>query len=78
MLIEAAWSYRLSARISRAHLIRQEKLAKPVPDVAWKEQERLCRRYRQVCLGGKSPAVITAASWTLDRGSSATHHRSGR
>ncbi len=61
MLIEAAWSYRFPARISRAQLIRQEKLAKPVRDMAWKAQERLCRRYRKFARAGKLPAVITAA-----------------
>src|SRR5689334_467408 len=46
MLIEAAWSYRFPARISREKLLRQESLAKPIRDIAWKAQERLCRRYR--------------------------------
>ena len=61
MLIEAAWSYRFPARISREQLLRQEKLAKPVRDMAWKAQERLCRRYRKFARAGKLPAVITAA-----------------
>lgn len=61
MLVEAAWSYRFPARISRPQLIRQEKLAKPVRDIAWKAQERLCRRYRQLARAGKLPTVITTA-----------------
>ena len=48
MLIEAAWSYRFPARISREQLLRQEGLAKPIRDTAWKAQERLCRRYRKL------------------------------
>ena len=36
MLIEAAWSYRFPARISREQLLRQEGLAKPIRDTAWK------------------------------------------
>ena len=36
MLIEAAWSYRFPARISREQLLRQEGLAKPIRDIAWK------------------------------------------
>jgi transposase len=32
MLIEAAWSYRFPARISREQLLRQEGLAKPIRD----------------------------------------------
>ena len=34
MLIEAAWSYRFPARISREQLLRQERLAKPIRDTA--------------------------------------------
>jgi transposase len=61
MLIEAAWSYRFPARISREQLLRQERLAKPIRDIAWKAQERLCRRYRALARAGKLPTVITAA-----------------
>jgi transposase len=61
MLIEAAWSYRFPARISREQLLRQERLAKPIRDIAWKAQERLCRRYRALARAGKRPTVITAA-----------------
>jgi transposase len=61
MLIEAAWSYRFPARISRDLLLRQEKLAKPIRDIAWKAQERLCRRYRKLAHAGKLKTVITAA-----------------
>jgi transposase len=61
MLIEAAWSYRFPARISREQLLRQEGLAKPIRDTAWKAQERLCRRYRKLARAGKPPTVVTAA-----------------
>ena len=61
MLIEAAWSYRFPARISRQQLLRQESLAKPIREIAWKAQERLCRRYRKLARAGKLPTVITAA-----------------
>src|SRR5271168_680521 len=61
MLIEAAWSYRFPARISREQLLRQEGLAKPIRDTAWKAQERLCRRYRRLARAGKSPTVVTTA-----------------
>ena len=61
MLIEAAWSYRFPARISREQLLRQEGLAKPIRDAAWKVQERLCRRYRKLARAGKSPTVVTTA-----------------
>jgi len=61
MLIEAAWSYRFPARISREQLLRQEGLARPIRDTAWKAQERLCRRYRKLVRAGKPPTVVTAA-----------------
>ena len=61
MLIEAAWSYRFPARISRELLSRQEGLPKAICDVAWKAQERLCRRYRRLAQAGKLPTVVTAA-----------------
>jgi transposase len=61
MLIEAAWGYRFPARISREQLLRQEGLAKPIRDIAWKAQERLCRRYRKLARAGKPPTVVTAA-----------------
>jgi hypothetical protein len=34
MLIEAAWSYRFPARLSREQLLRQERQAKPIRDIA--------------------------------------------
>jgi len=61
MLIEAAWSYRFPARISRDQLLRQEALAKPIRETAWKAQERLCGRYRKLVRAGKLPTVITVA-----------------
>ena len=61
MLIEAAWSYRFPARISRELLSRQVGLPKAICDVAWKAQERLSRRYRRLAQAGKLPTVVTAA-----------------
>jgi hypothetical protein len=48
MLVEAAWSYRFPARISREQLLRQEQLAAPIRAIAWKAQERLCFQYRKL------------------------------
>ena len=42
-------------------LLRQEGLAKPIRDTAWKAQERLCRRYRKLARAGKPPTVVTSA-----------------
>ena len=70
MLIEAAWSYRFPARISREQLLRQEGLAKPIRDAAWKAQERLCRRYRKLARAGKSRPSLPPQSPASCRGSS--------
>ena len=61
MLIEAAWSYRCPARISREQLLQQEALSKPIRDIAWKAQDRLCRRYRTLARSGKLTTVICTA-----------------
>jgi transposase len=61
MLIEAAWSYRFPARLSRELLVRQEDQAKPIRDIAWKAQARLCARYRKLAKSGKPANVVTTA-----------------
>ena len=47
VLVEAAWSYRYPARVSETLRARLEGLPKPVRDIAWKAQIRLCARYRR-------------------------------
>ena len=61
MLIEAAWSYRFPARISREQLLRQEGLPQAIRDTAWKAQERLCGRYRKLIRAGKPTTTVTTA-----------------
>jgi transposase len=61
MLIEAAWSYRFPARLSRDLLLRQEGLPTAVREAAWKAQLRLCRRYRKLANAGKPATVVTTA-----------------
>jgi transposase len=61
LLIEAAWSYRFPARISRVLLLRQENQPKPIRDIAWKGQVRLCARYRKLARTGKPANVVTTA-----------------
>jgi hypothetical protein len=61
MLVEAAWSYRFPARISREQLLQQEHLPNPICDIAWKAQERLCRRHRKLNRAGKLKTVVTTA-----------------
>jgi len=61
MLIEAAWSYRFPAKISREQLLRQEQLPKAIRDTAWKAQVRLCSRYRKLTKAGKPATTVTTA-----------------
>jgi transposase len=61
LLIEAAWCYRFPARISRDLRLRQEDQPKPIRDIAWKGQVRLCARYRKLARTGKPANVVTAA-----------------
>lgn len=61
VLTEAAWAYRLPARVSRALLKRQEGLPESVCDIAWKAQLRLCSRYRRLWNKGKPKQVVVTA-----------------
>ena len=60
-LIEAAWTCRYPARVSETLRARLEGLPKPVRDIAWKAQVRLCARYRRLSATGKKLPVIVAA-----------------
>ena len=61
LLIEAAWCYRFPARVSRELLLRQEDQPKPIRDIAWKGQVRLCARYRRLARTGKPANIVTTA-----------------
>ena len=61
VLVEAAWSYRLRARISRDILKRQEGLPQKVCQIAWKAQLRLCSRYQRLWAKGKTKQLIVTA-----------------
>jgi transposase len=60
-LVEAAWTYRYPARVSDALRARLEGLPKPVRDIAWKAQVRLCARYRRLSATGKKLPIVVAA-----------------
>lgn len=47
-LIEAAWNYRLPARVSRQLRLRQEGLSKEITDLSWRAQTRLHHRYQHL------------------------------
>lgn len=61
LLVEAAWSYRHPARISRHLLKRQQGLPLRVREISWKAQLRLCSRYRQMFAGNKTKQLIVTA-----------------
>jgi transposase len=48
ILVEAAWTYRFPARISREIQVRQEGQPRAVREIAWRVQLRLCQRYRRL------------------------------
>lgn len=61
MLVESAWAYRLPARVTPLIQKRQEKLTKPVREIAGKAQLRLCARYRRLAGKGKTKQLIVTA-----------------
>ncbi len=60
-LVEAAWAYRYGARVSPIIARRQSGIAKPVTDLAWKAQLRLCARLRRLSARGLHRNKIVVA-----------------
>jgi transposase len=52
LLIEAAHSYRLPARIGRHKVAAVDTVPEAVRAIAWKAQTRLCQRYRSMMARG--------------------------
>jgi len=61
MLVEASWSYRYPARVSQDKIQLVTRQPKAVRDIAWKAQERLCKRYRSLSRKGKKSTVVVTA-----------------
>jgi hypothetical protein len=61
-LVEGAWTYRYPARVRTTLQKRLAGIPKPVRDIAWKAQVRLCGRFRRLAAIGKKRPVIVAAS----------------
>ena len=61
MLIEAAWSYRFPARISREQLLRQERLTKPIREIAWRRKNGCADAI------AASPVPESCRRWSLPR-----------
>jgi transposase len=60
-LVEAAWAYRMQARVSHVLLKRQKDLPKQICRIAWKAQLRLCVRFRKLAAKGKPRQKVVAA-----------------
>jgi transposase len=61
LLIEAAHSYRLPARVARHKLAAVDAVPEVVREIAWKAQTRLCQRYRHMLARGKLKQVVVTA-----------------
>ena len=64
-LVEGAWAYRHPAKVSPHIHKRLEKLPKPIQDISWKAQVRLCKRFRRLTARGKNPNVVVVARHSL-------------
>jgi hypothetical protein len=60
-LVEGAWAYRYSAKVSRHLPLRREKLPKAIQAIRWKAQVRLCKRFRQRMAKGKNAHQVVVA-----------------
>jgi transposase len=60
-LVEGAWAYRDPAKVSRHLQLRLEKLPKPIQDISWKAQVRLCKRFRRLMARGKHANQVVVA-----------------
>jgi len=65
VLTEAAWQYRLPPKVSEAMQQRQEQQHKEVRLIAWKAQQRLHKRFKQLSVRKKSVVVATAVAREL-------------
>lgn len=60
-LIEAAKAYRHKPKVSPAMQKRQQNLPEEICAIAWKAQQRLCKRYRSLSARGKHANTVAAA-----------------
>jgi transposase len=65
VLSEAAWHYRNKPLVSQAMQKRQEHQSKEVRMIAWKAQQRLHKRFKQLAAKKKSVIVATAIAREL-------------
>lgn len=61
VLVEASWTYRLPARVTKHLLKRNQGLPTEIQEIAWKAQVRLCNRFRRLRARGKPTQIVTTA-----------------
>lgn len=61
LLVEAAWSYRYTPKVSRIIEQRATDISPQIRNLAWKAQLRLTHRYRQLSARGKHANVVITA-----------------
>jgi transposase len=61
IVVEAAWSYRHRPAIGPRLRKRQEGVAEPIKEIAWKAQVRLSKRYARLAAAGKDQRKIITA-----------------
>ena len=61
LLVESAWSYRFPARVSQDKQAKVEAAPRPVREIAWKAQVRLCARFRKLSGTGKKSTIVATA-----------------
>lgn len=61
VLTEAAWAYRFPARLSKRLAQRNRDLPPAVQAIAWKAQQRLCRKFHVLTQKGKPVKVVVTA-----------------
>jgi transposase len=60
-LVEAAWAYQYTAKVSALIARRQADVPKAALDIAWKAQVRLCARFRRLAARGVNRNKIVVA-----------------
>ena len=53
-LVEAAWAYRHPAKVSRTSNSASTSCRRPLQDLGWKAQVRLCKRFRRLVARGQA------------------------
>jgi len=80
LLIEAAWAYRYTPKVSPTIQKRHQGMPQPIIDRAWDAQVRLCKRFRKLTARGKPHNVVVVAIarelsgyiWDISRMTTAT------